>query len=119
MNDLIELSPERSPERWEALVTAIGERAAPLLAERRRKTLAGTLAGWSRPGFTVAAGLAAAAVAVLALLPGAARDELLSAADAEITLAEAMVPWSVAAWMDGSYAPTAPELVADFEEYVP
>ena len=143
MSDWFELSPERNPERWTALVKRINERARPILEARRRETLAGTLASWTRPVFTVSAGLAAAAMAVLMLVPEAreaagevaATDALLTDAartdaaltnahltDADLadaTLAEAMIPWSVAAWMEGDYAPTAPELVAAFEEYTP
>lgn len=62
---------------------------------------------------TGAASLAAAAAAVFLLLPGYGAEPV------EATLAEAMVPWSVAAWMDGSYAPTVEELVQAVEEYAP
>ncbi len=62
---------------------------------------------------TTAAALAAAAVAVLSLLPADDGDLV------EATLAEAVVPWSVAAWIDGSYAPTVEELVRAVEEYAP
>ena len=119
MNDWFELSPERNPARWQALVERINERARPMLEARRRETVAGTLTGWRRPVFTAAAGLAAAAAAVLLLLPASSADGLADAGADEVTLVEAMIPWSVAAWMDGSYAPTAPELVAAVEEYIP
>lgn len=112
--DVFALNPVISPERWEALVARISERAEPILAARRHQSLAGTLAGWQRPVLGGVAGLAAAAIAVLLLLP-AEEDPSL-----ETMFAEAMMPWSVAAWLDGSYAPTVEELVmAAEEEYTP
>lgn len=107
------LDPEVHPSRWEALVAGIMERAGPILEARRRRTLAGTLSGWQRPVLAGAAGLAAAAIAVLILLPG--RD----AAPLEVSLAEVVMPWSVAAWIEGGDAPTAIDLVDAVEEYVP
>lgn len=112
-SSVFELSPERNPSRWETLVERINERARPILEARRRETVAGTLMGWRRPVLTASATLAAAAVAVLFLLAGDDGDPV------ETTFAEAMVPWSVAAWMDGSYAPTVEELVQAVEEYAP
>ena len=112
-SSVFELSPERNPSRWETLVERINERAWPILEARRRETVSGTLMGWRRPVLTASATLAAAAVAVLFLLPVDDGDPV------ETTFAEAMVPWSVAAWMDGSYAPTVEELVQAVEEYAP
>ena len=106
------LDPEVSPARWELLVAAILERAGPIL-EARRQTLTGTLSGWKRPVLAGAAGLAAAAVAVLILLPGGDRSPV------DVSLAEVVMPLPVAAWMDGDYAPTAGELVQAVAEYVP
>jgi hypothetical protein len=108
-----ELDPEMDPNRWESLVARIMAEARPWLDARRREaTLAGTLAGWRRPVIAVAGGLAAAALATLLLLPGDGGAE-------EVAIAEVMVPWSVAAWIEGSYAPTMEELVAAVEEYAP
>lgn len=108
-----ELDPETDPNRWEALVAGIVAEAQPLLdARRRRASLAGTLAGWRRPVITAASGLAAAAVATLLLLPGDGGAE-------EVAMAEVIVPWSVAAWIEGSYAPTVEELVEAVQEYAP
>lgn len=107
------LDPEVHPSRWEALVAGIMERAGPILEARRQRTLAGTLSGWRRPVLASAAGLAAAAVAVLILLPGG------DSARVEVSLAEVVMPWSVAAWIDGGDAPTAIDLVDAVEEYVP
>lgn len=107
------LDPEVHPSRWEALVAGIMERAGPILEARRQRTLAGTLSGWQRPVLAGAAGLAAAAIAVLMLLPGG------DAGPVEVSLAEVVMPWSVAAWIDGGDAPTAIELVDAVEEYVP
>ncbi len=110
---VFELHPEASPARWESLVADINERARAILDARRRQTVAGTLTGWRRPVLTGTAGLVAAAVAVLLLLPREGREPV------ETTFAEAMVPWSVAAWMDGSHVPTVEELVQAVEEYAP
>lgn len=112
--DVFALDPVTGPERWEALVARINERAEPILEARRYRSVAGTLAGWRRPVMTSVAGLAAAAVAVLLLLPAG------EATPVETMFAEAMMPWSVAGWVDGSYAPTVEELViAAEEEYAP
>jgi len=106
-----DLNPETDPNRWEALVARILAEARPMLdARRRQATLAGTLAGWRRPVIAAASGLAAAAVATLMLLPSEGGAE-------EVAMAEVMVPWSVAAWIEGSYAPTVEELVVAVEEY--
>lgn len=107
------LDPEVDPSRWEELVAGIMELARPILEARRQQTLAGTLSGWRRPVLGGAAGLAAAAVAVLILLPGG------DGATVEVSLAEVVMPLPVAAWMDGGYAPTAGELVQAVSEYVP
>ncbi|MDE2762142.1 MAG: hypothetical protein OXQ94_01710 [Gemmatimonadota bacterium] len=108
------LAPETDPGRWEALVARILAEARPLLEVRRRRhSLARTLSGWRRPVVTGAVGLAAAAAATLVLLPGNASPPV------EASIAEVAVPWSVAAWMDGSHAPTVEELVLALEEYSP
>lgn len=106
------LDPEIHPARWEELVARIMERAGPILEARQQLTLAATLSGWRRPVLASAAGLAAAAVAVLMLLPGGDVAQ-------EVSLAEVVMPLPVAAWIDGGYAPTAGELVLALEEYVP
>ena len=109
-----ELTPEQDPNRWEFLVARISARARPILEARRRQhTLTHTLSGWRRPVLTAAGGLAAAAMATLLLLP---RQD---AGPVEASLAEVMIPWSVAAWIDGSYTPTVEELVQAVEEYTP
>lgn len=110
---VFELDPELNPDRWEAMIARIMERAQPMLAARRRQTIEGTLSRWRRPVMLGSAGLAAAAAAVLLLLPGGG-----AGAD-EVSFAEVMMPWTVAAWMEGSYAPTAGELVLAIEEYMP
>lgn len=110
---VFELNPEIQPGRWESLVARINEQARPILEARRQQSLTATLMGWRRPVMTGAASLAAAAALVWLLLPVDGGEPV------EATLAEAMVPWSVAAWMDGSYAPTVAELVLAVEEYTP
>ncbi len=108
-----ELDPEIHPDRWESMVARIMERARPILEARRQQTLEGTLSRWRRPVMLGSAGLAAAAAAVLLWLPGG------DAGTDEVSFAEVMMPWPVAAWMEGSYAPTAGELVLAIEEYLP
>ena len=113
-SDVPTLDPLASPGRWETLVARITERAEPILETRRHRSVAGTLARWQRPVLTSVAGLAAAAVAVLVLLPAE------EATTVETMFAEAMMPRSVAAWLGGSYTPTVEELVmAVEEEYAP
>ena len=110
---VFDLDPGMNPARWEAIVAGILERAGPILAARRRQGLTGTLSGWQRPVLAGAAGLAAAGLAVMILLPGG------DSAPAEVSLAEVVMPLPVVAWMDGGDAPTAIELVDAVEEYVP
>ncbi len=108
-----ELAPERDPRRWEALVARIVAEAEPLL-EARRRTLSLTLTQWGRPVMVGAAGLMAAALATLLLVPTAETP-----APVEAGLDEVVVPWAVAAWIDGSHVPTVEELVLAIEEYSP
>ncbi|MCE2398847.1 MAG: hypothetical protein J4F34_07425 [Gemmatimonadetes bacterium] len=102
-----ELAPERNPRRWEALVARIVAEAEPLL-EARRRTLSLTLTQWGRPVMVGAAGLMAAVLATLLLVPTADTPTPVQAG-----LGEEVVAWSVVAWMDGSDAPLA------IEEYSP
>ena len=37
----------------------------------------------------------------------------------DVALAEAVVPWTLAAWMEGAYAPTVMELVRSVDAYTP
>ena len=108
-----ELAPERHPGHWETLVARIVAEAEPLL-EARRRTLSLTLTQWSRPVAAGAAGLVAAALATLLFAPATG-----PATPVDAGLDEVVVPWSVAAWMDGSHAPTVEELVLVMEEYSP
>lgn len=107
------LTPELDPGGWETLVGRIVAEAGPLLEARRRQHgLARALSEWRRPVVTGAVGLAAAALAALFLLPG-------GDVPVEAALDEVVVPWSVAAWMDGSHTPTVEELILAMEEYSP
>ncbi|MDE2974292.1 MAG: hypothetical protein OXU64_06140 [Gemmatimonadota bacterium] len=108
------LDPEIDPNGWEDLVARIVGEARPLLQSRRRRSaLARSLAEWRRPVIAASAGLAAAAAAALLLVPG------YDPAPVEASFDEVVVPWSVAAWMDGSHAPTVEELVLAMDEYSP
>jgi hypothetical protein len=108
------LDPVTDPERWENLVARINQAAGPILERRRPASLSRTLSAWRRPVAWGSAGLVAAAAMALALLP----TELSDPAD-EILLAEAVVPWTLAAWMEGEYSPTVMELVRSVDEYTP
>ena len=112
-SDAAGLDPRSDPERWEHLVTRINEAAAPILAERQPQTVTSILSAWRAPVAVGSFGLVAAAVMALVFLPGQ------DVSDSEATLAEAVMPWPVAAWMDGSYAPTVEELVQAVEGYTP
>jgi hypothetical protein len=112
-----QLSPESDPERWEALVTAIVDRARPGL-ERRRIAQQGVLrviAGWRVPVLSVATGLAAAGLAVLLLRGGPEPPE----PETVPILTEAVVHPSLAAWMSGQYEPDAMEIIAVFRSVTP
>ena len=112
--DIFELDPEVHAERWEALVGKINAEAAPILQARRRAaSLSSTLSTWRRPIMTASVSLVAAAIGALILLPADRTG------DDESTLADAVLPWSLAAWMDGSHTPTFEELVEAVEEYTP
>ena len=106
------LDPYDDPDRWEVIVTRINHAAGPLLATRRAGSLAFTLSTWRTPVVLGSAGLVAAAALALLFLPKIEPVE-------EVTLAEAVMPWAVAGWMDGSYTPTVQELVQAVEEYTP
>ena len=91
----------------------VAEAHPALEARRTQRSLVHFLSAWRRPVMAGAAGLAAAAVATL-LLPWGGPPASLEAAFEEV-----LVPWSVAAWMDGSHVPTAEELVLALEVYSP
>ena len=108
------LDPMKEPERWEALVARINQAAAPLLEVRRPASVWHTLSRWQRPVAWGSAGLVTAAVLSLLVLPSGAGE-----GSRDVILAEAVVPWTVAAWMEGEYTPTVMELVQSVEAYAP
>lgn len=108
------LDPLADPERWEGLVARINEAAAPILERRRPASLWRTLSAWQRPLAWGSAGLVAAAALALLVFPPVTTD-----GSDELMLAEVVVPWTVAAWMEGEYAPTVMELVRSVDEYTP
>ena len=111
--DRRELDPGLHPERWEQLVARINEAAAPVLEARRPISLLQMVTSWRRPLAWGSAGLVAAAAMSLLLVPTP------TPSDADVTLTEAVMPWAVAAWMDGSYSPTVVELVQAVDAYTP
>lgn len=106
------LDPRVDPDRWEGLVARINDEAAPLLEARRPRSVTQTLSHWRRPVALGSAGLVAAAAAVLVLMPRAA-------VDGPASLTETVMPWAVAGWVDGSYAPTVEELLIAVDAYTP
>lgn len=107
------LDPRTHPDRWEGLVARINEAAIPLLVARQPLSLAQIVAGWRRPLLLGSGGLVAAAMAALLLYPQAEAEA------EEVTLAAAVMPVTVAAWMEGSYAPTVEELMLAVGEAQP
>lgn len=108
-----DLDPLEEPERWEALVGRIGERAAPHLADRRQP--AGVLdlvTHWARPVLATAASLVLLAAAG-AVTTGESR--LTQPTPTEVTLAQALMPTTFAAWVAGVSEPTVTEMVRDLE----
>jgi hypothetical protein len=108
-----DLDARTDPVRWEALVGAVVGAAELELRRRRRDvTLAGTLLAWARPALSAAATIALLVSASLALSVGRAPEEEASVP----TLASALVPEEVAAWLVGGYEPTVTEVVVALEE---
>lgn len=110
--DRSDLDPVLHPEAWEALVARINTAAAPLLARRRPASVFQTLASWRRPVALGSFGLVAAAALVILLLPAPRTTS-------DVTLAEVVMPITVAAWIEGSYEPTVLELVQAVDTYTP
>jgi hypothetical protein len=101
------LDPGVDPVRWERVVGLIMEEARPEL-ERRASEASPVvvLLGWTRPVLAMAASIAALCGATL--MARAAESQV----EAEVpAIAEALVPSSVAAWLEGGQAPTLEELV--------
>ena len=107
---LSSLSPDLDPDRWETLVSRINTAAEPYLDERQRlATPLSVVSSWRTPVLSGAVALAVAGVAALALIPE----------PEEVAVVEAVMPGTVAAWLDGGATFTMAELVADVEAYVP
>jgi len=105
------LDPSRDPERWEAMVRGIVERAAPILAGYAARGPVELLAAWLRP--TLAAAAVVAALALGALVSGAREPET----GASIGLGDALgYPTPVTTWMSTGQTPTIEELVVAMEE---
>jgi hypothetical protein len=111
------LDPAVDPLRWERAVHAIMSAAEPELA-RRSPEARGTLIvlhDWARPVFAIAASLVLLASATL-LTVGRAPSSQLTAAETSGTVAEALVPSEVAAWLETGYGMTATDLMTAIEE---
>ena len=109
-----DLDPLDEPERWEALVGQIGEKAAPYLAGRREPArVLDLVTRWARPALATAASLALLATAAIV-----ARGEPQSPAGPrapELALAEAVMPATFAAWVAGASEPSVTEMVRELE----
>jgi len=107
-----DLDPLDEPERWEALVGRIGERAAPLLAERRQPpSTLDIVARWSRPALAAAASLLLLATTGALTLGDSPEDE----PSEPVGLAQAVMPSAFAGWITGTSQPSVTELVRDLE----
>lgn len=106
------LDPAVDPERWENAVGTIMEAARPELARRARQRGAlDVLEGWARPVFALAASLVLVASAAIL---SASQDEAVGLAESGTslnTVAEALVPSEVAAWLEVGHTLSADELV--------
>ncbi len=111
-----DLTPTSDPARWERLVREIRTRAAPHLEERRAPPdLLDVVAGWARPTVAAAACfLLVAGVGAILL-----QNDVEGSASAEPFLAEALLPETLALWVEGAHEPTVTELVAALEELEP
>jgi ferric-dicitrate binding protein FerR (iron transport regulator) len=110
--DLRPLDPREDPERWARMTASIARRAAPELARRRaaQPGLMMLLSTWARPAVSAAAGLAAAALAVLVL--GATEPQADPTPDYALTLG---YPTPVAQWMEHGITPSVEELMVSME----
>lgn len=104
------LDPGIDPDRWEARVHSIMAASRPeldRLARQRAPLPLLTLVGWARP--------LVAAAAIIALLAGAsllaAPSQRSSPDDSPGSVAEAITPEPVAAWLLVGVVPTTEELV--------
>lgn len=111
------LTPERDPLRWEALVHSITAAAEAELARRAAQVdPLLLLAGWTRPLLATAATLVILASAALVAVDRGDSDSTGGTTAEAPALAEALLPSTLAAWVEGAHAPTAEELVVALEE---
>jgi hypothetical protein len=107
------LDPARDPARWEALVGGIVQSATPELERRRGQvTLTAMLVDWARPALSAAAAIAVLLSVSLALTRGGV------SAEGDPSLANALVPDALAAWLVDGYQPTVTEVVVALEQVV-
>lgn len=107
-----DLDPLEEPERWEALIRRIGDRAADHLTQRRESPgILDIVARWARPALATAASLLLLAAAGALTLEGPGSD----APTPGLTLAQSIVPPTFAAWITGVSEPTVTEMVLDLE----
>lgn len=111
------LDPAVDPVRWENAVAAIMDAAGPELARRvRQRGALEVLEGWARPVFALAASLVL--VASASILSGSQNGQgaLAENGSSLNTMAEALVPSEVAAWIEVGHALSADELASALDE---
>lgn len=111
------LDPAVDPVRWENAVAAIMDAAEPELARRvRQRGALEVLEGWARPVFALAASLVL--VASASILSGSQNGQgaLAENGSSLNTMAEALVPSEVAAWIEVGHALSADELASALDE---
>ena len=107
-----DLDPLEEPDHWEALVGAIGARAAPRLAARREPAgVLDVVVGWARPALAAAASLVLMAPAAAMAYERPGTEE----ASAELVLARAVMPSTFAGWITGTAEPTVADLARSLD----
>ncbi len=107
------LDPRTDPERWERAVASIVGAARPEL--QRRAGLADPVAvlfAWTRPVLALAASIAALCGGTIAVARASAD---LPATEVH-SFSEALVPSSLAAWLEGASPPGLEEIVLALSE---
>lgn len=111
------MDPAVDPVRWESAVGAIMEAAQPELERRsRRRGALDVLEAWARPVFALAASLVLVASAAILSVSQDEGARLANGDTSWDTLAEALVPSEVAAWIEVGHTLSADELALALDE---
>lgn len=111
------LDPSLDPVRWERAVASILDAAGPELTRRASKGAGAVrvLEAWARPVFAVAASLVFVGSATV-LAVGGESPPRLAEGTGDNTVAEALLPSAVAAWLEVGHELSADDLVTAIEE---